>query len=637
MSNRKTGEGARVRLRSTAMNTTRSLAGSLLRLVTALSLAAASGIAAALPDDLDPAWGLHGTAWIDEPHVEFVDLAVTGDGYTYGNVGCVYYGRPGRRGLLRLHANGELDASFGVALGFTDCPPDFPVIDALMALTRKGQPLLISRNADGLDVLRYANRGLIEARFTAPLPPIPPEQSPFPGGIARLYSVAVDPHDRIVAGLSVICGDAYQCTPMVARWSAEGKLDASFGDGGVVFLPSPGAVVGVAFHPDDRMSIAIQDQLNIRIARLRPDGSLDPLFGNGGLVFIPPVAFHTTIRGIVIHQDDKVIVFGFLVYGGTAAGRGDGVVFAARFDQHGYLDSTFADHGLLIPRTLRDAGWGSLALQADGKILLAGLEDMPNRLGAGPHFVARYHPDGSPDLHFGGGGFASLPTGYSSQTGAIGRGDVKLALRADGRIVVGGALRRRDALSETQAIRFPVVYQIEGGTTPLPRFWREARAFEYFHAGFGHYFVTKLDLEIENLDVHASGGWARTGRSFRVWTEVGQGASPVCRFFSDQAFAPKSSHFYTSYAGECEQLKLGSVWKYEGNAFFLHQPVGMPGAGACPFGSRPLFRAYNNGMSGAPNHRYTTDPSLLDAMIAQGWTMEGEVQTRIFACVPLQG
>jgi hypothetical protein len=27
---------------------------------------------------------------------------------------------------------------------------------------------------------------------------------------------------------------------------------------------------------------------------------------------------------------------------------------------------------------------------------------------------------------------------------------------------------------------------------------------------------------------------------------------------------------------------------------------------------------------------------VLDAMIAQGWIMEGEATTRVFACVPLQ-
>jgi hypothetical protein len=39
-------------------------------------------------------------------------------------------------------------------------------------------------------------------------------------------------------------------------------------------------------------------------------------------------------------------------------------------------------------------------------------------------------------------------------------------------------------------------------------------------------------------------------------------------------------------------------------------------------------------MGGAPNHRYTADAATLDAMIASGWLMEGEANTRVFACVP---
>ena len=45
------------------------------------------------------------------------------------------------------------------------------------------------------------------------------------------------------------------------------------------------------------------------------------------------------------------------------------------------------------------------------------------------------------------------------------------------------------------------------------------------------------------------------------------------------------------------------------------------------------YKARNNGMTGAPNHRYTTDPALVDAMVAQGWIVEGDDLTRIYACV----
>ena len=38
-----------------------------------------------------------------------------------------------------------------------------------------------------------------------------------------------------------------------------------------------------------------------------------------------------------------------------------------------------------------------------------------------------------------------------------------------------------------------------------------------------------------------------------------------------------------------------------------------------------LLRATNNGKGGSPNHRYSTKPAIIDAMVAQGWVSEGTV------------
>ena len=51
---------------------------------------------------------------------------------------------------------------------------------------------------------------------------------------------------------------------------------------------------------------------------------------------------------------------------------------------------------------------------------------------------------------------------------------------------------------------------------------------------------------------------------------------------------------------------------------------------------RPLFRAWNRNERGAPNHRYTTNPFVLDQMAAGGWQFEGDLPTRVFACVPVE-
>ena len=51
-------------------------------------------------------------------------------------------------------------------------------------------------------------------------------------------------------------------------------------------------------------------------------------------------------------------------------------------------------------------------------------------------------------------------------------------------------------------------------------------------------------------------------------------------------------------------------------------------------GTVPLYRLYNNGQGGAPNHRYTIDPAIRTQMIGQGWIPEGNGPDGVFACVP---
>jgi hypothetical protein len=157
-----------------------------------------------------------------------------------------------------------------------------------------------------------------------------------------------------------------------------------------------------------------------------------------------------------------------------------------------------------------------------------------------------------------------------------------------------------------------------GGTTPT------ATAVEYFHAGFNHYFMTAYPAEATAIDGGSVQGWIRTGQTYTVNSESASGLSPVCRFFST-SFAPKSSHFYTPAAAECAAVKNNPNWKFEANAFNVREPSG----GSCMSGTVPLYRVYNDGRSGAPNHRYTTCTSIRDNMLSHGWVSEG-----IAMCIP---
>jgi glucose/arabinose dehydrogenase len=156
-----------------------------------------------------------------------------------------------------------------------------------------------------------------------------------------------------------------------------------------------------------------------------------------------------------------------------------------------------------------------------------------------------------------------------------------------------------------------------------------ASAIEYVHSGFGHYFTTASVDEIEKLDAGVFAGWARTGESFHVSPAGTPGLADVCRFFS-ASFAPKSSHFYTPLAAECEIVKGKPEWRFEGAVYALAL---ADGAGACPGATQPLYRLYNDGQGAAPNHRYTTRADIRDAMLAQGWVPEGS-GVGVIGCVP---
>ncbi len=166
---------------------------------------------------------------------------------------------------------------------------------------------------------------------------------------------------------------------------------------------------------------------------------------------------------------------------------------------------------------------------------------------------------------------------------------------------------------------------------------------EYYNAALQHYFITAEPAEIANLDGGAFGGaWKRTGQTFNAWALANKpsDAVPVCRFFGTDQYRANGtrigpdSHFYTADPAECAYVKTGyqsvaadgrsyPAWTYEGDAFAVKLAVG----GTCPAGTQPLYRSYNDGARGNPNHRYSTSSALL--MTLSGWTFEGLVM-----CVP---
>jgi uncharacterized delta-60 repeat protein len=159
--------------------------------------------------------------------------------------------------------------------------------------------------------------------------------------------------------------------------------------------------------------------------RFNSDLSLDPSFGAGGVSTIGFSGGTDEAYALALQPDGKIAVAGVA---STAAGGNDFGV--ARLNADGSLDSGFGTDG---KQTIDFGGndWAyGLALQPDGKIVLAG--DTSSAGASGYDFaLATLNPDGSLDQAFGAGGKATVDFGAPSHAFGV-------ALQPDGRIVAAG-------------------------------------------------------------------------------------------------------------------------------------------------------------------------------------------------------
>lgn len=361
-------------------------------------------------------------------------------------------------------------------------------------------------------------------------------------------------------------------------------------------------------------------------------GIPDPSFGSAGIAFHPMPYWWSTYPGHGVFDLASTPDGGYVIVGLVQQPQYLYQIVVVKFTATGQIDRAFGAGGV-APLKLAQPGdhppsAANLAVQSDGRIVVAStLVDVVEgsfvslRVGLG-----RLTVSGQPDPQFAAAGVKSLWVERGTSAKFV-------SVRPDGRIVVVGELYPPPVGGVYQQ---SAVFQFLGGNSTRIRPLGERLAIEYYHGGFGHYFLSADPHEVMNLDGYNPNGWARTGYAFRVWNDDDPSLAPACRFWSQQSFAPKSSHFYTPYPAECAALKAGNTWGFERNAFDLRMPGGTPGSRVCPTDSRPLYRVYNNGLGGAPNHRYTSERGVLDEMVSKGWTMEGEAQTQVFACVPAE-
>ena len=274
------------------------------------------------------------------------------------------------------------------------------LIPVLTTLSLLGTPLASGVGADGDLDPSFGHDGRVT--------------TPFAGG-SSARAVAVQEDGMLVA--AGVAGDEFG----LARYEVDGQLDPLFGIGGKVATPiasAGGDEARALALQDDGMIVAAgsaDDREMFAVVRYGTDGTPDPGFGTGGVVTADLTSGFDIVNGIGIQADGKIVVAGSV---GTTRPK-----FAIlRLDAEGEPDPTFGDDGVVItPYGI----WGvarAMAIQPNGKIVLAGGN-------GGGWALARYTTEGELDPTFGDDGKAT-----SSLYGDA----FALTLQPDGKIVAAG-------------------------------------------------------------------------------------------------------------------------------------------------------------------------------------------------------
>ena len=230
--------------------------------------------------------------------------------------------------------------------------------------------------------------------------------------------------------------------------AAEGDLDPSFGSGGIATAlvgtgDSPVTLAaGVVLQPDGKVVLGGSARLEIghtglALARFTAGGSLDSTFGNGGVVLTDLGVDSGFLARVALQTDGKLVVTG-----STKPSGGNGEMVIARYEADGALDTSFGggDGLVFVARTGYQDGANDLAIQSDGKIVIVGSEGEPPTPGDPPtpgssnFLIVRLDSDGSLDTGFGSGGRALVDLD-------AGKDDIAFSVAIDsvGRIVAAGS------------------------------------------------------------------------------------------------------------------------------------------------------------------------------------------------------
>jgi uncharacterized delta-60 repeat protein len=301
---------------------------------------------------------------------------------------------------------------------------------------------------------------------------------------------------RAVIVTATVCSLVFLLPPPA---SAEpGDLDSSFsGDGKVTtnFTRRADYATGMALQPDGKIVTAGVagvggSNFKFALARHTAEGALDPTFSSDGKLTTDLTPKDDGANSVAIDADGRILAAGVMGLDGS-----DPKFAVVRYNPDGSLDTSFSGDGKVTTNfSRRYDSVRAVAVDANGRIVVAGTVNW----GPDPKFaVVRYNPDGSLDTSFSGDGKVTIDVSDRSDNA------FKMAIQPDGKIVVVGEAgfggTRRD--SKVALVRLTDAGTLDGS------FGNDGRVLTQFTRRFDVALGVAIDGNDRIVAVGSAGAW----------------------------------------------------------------------------------------------------------------------------------
>jgi uncharacterized delta-60 repeat protein len=341
--------------------------------------------------------------------------------------------------VARFHENGILDSSF-------NGNGKFQATEPLVSLALQSDGKIVAAGGRELTattstsfLIRVKSNGTYDSSFNGN------GKATFSFLSANSWLLNV----RIASDGKIVASGRTQVTAtnqdmLFVRFKANGTRDSSFNNNGFRIVSSSvnelqnGSHSGLLVQADGKLVQIGYDQLSTSVIntqtalrRLNANGTDDADFGSNGKAVTFINLGDTRFHDCVRQPDGKLVTAGLWNSSTTTAANNDFLI--ARFHENGTVDSSFNANGRVVASFGPNADVANaIVLQTDGKYVVGGTTAVTATPLNNDFGIMRLKPDGSLDSTFGNNGKVLLNFGSNTEALNV------LLLQPDGKIVAIG-------------------------------------------------------------------------------------------------------------------------------------------------------------------------------------------------------